>query len=119
MLDHLEIQTRDMPATLSFYSDLLKPLGYELKVDGQVKGFGDATRLDFFIVEGEPSADVHFAFQASSRTLVDEIYSKGRSAGHRLDREPILAPHIHPNYYAGYLRDPDGRLVEFVCHGAE
>jgi hypothetical protein len=36
-----------------------------------------------------------------------------------LDRAPALAPHIHPDYYAGYLRDPDGRLVEFVCHAAE
>lgn len=119
MLDHLEIQTRDMAASLSFYSDLLRPLGYELKVDGPAKGFGDETGLDFFIIEGTPSVNVHFAFQAPSRSLVDEIYSIGRDAGHQLDREPMLAPHIHPNYYAGYMRDPDGRLIEFVCHGAE
>ena len=25
----------------------------------------------------------------------------------------------YPNYYAAYLRDPDGRLVEFTCHEAE
>ena len=28
-------------------------------------------------------------------------------------------PRVHPNYYAGYLRDPDGRLIEFVCHKPE
>jgi len=26
---------------------------------------------------------------------------------------------VHPNYYAAYLRDPDGRLIEFTCHEAE
>ena len=36
-----------------------------------------------------------------------------------LDRAPALAPHVHPNYYAAYLRDPDGRLVKFTCHEAE
>jgi len=36
-----------------------------------------------------------------------------------LDRAPARTPHIHRNYYAGFLRDPDGRLVEIVCNGAE
>lgn len=119
MIDHLELQTRDVPGTVRFYADLLTPLGYSQKVDGKAKGFGDDGGLDFFIIEGTPSSDVHFAFQASSRALVDEVYEVGRAAGHRLDHAPALAPHVHPNYYAGYLRDPDGRLVEFVCHEPE
>ncbi|MDQ8757072.1 hypothetical protein RCO27_12620 [Sphingosinicella sp. LHD-64] len=40
----------------------------------------------------------------------------GVVAGHRLDRAPAVMPHIHPSYYAGFFRDPDGRLIEFVCH---
>jgi catechol 2,3-dioxygenase-like lactoylglutathione lyase family enzyme len=117
MLDHLELQTRDVGAMVKFYTDLLEPLGYSQKVDGKAKGFGDDDRLDFFIVEGEPSRDVHFAFEAKSRSIVDSIYEIGRQKGYKLDREPTLAPHVHPNYYAGYLRDPDGHLVEFVSHG--
>lgn len=116
MIDHLELQTRRIGDSARFYADLLEPLGYRLKVDGKAKGYGDAGGLDFFIVEGDPSTDVHFAFRAPSRSLVDQIYETGRAAGHQLDRAPALAPHVHPNYYAGYLRDPDGRLVEFVCH---
>lgn len=119
MIDHLEIHSRQVPETQRFYADLLAPLGYSLIVDAAAKGFGDGTTLDFFIVEGEPSRDVHFAFRAPDRATVDLIYALGRNAGYRLDREPALAPHIHPNYYAGYLRDPDDRLVEFVCQRAE
>ena len=119
MIDHLELKTRDIEAHVRFYADVLGPLGYEQKVDGAVKGFGDGKALDLFFAEGESSANVHFAFGAPSRATVDRIYEVARTAGHQLDRPPALAPHIHPNYYAGYVRDPDGRLVEFVCHAAE
>ncbi len=119
MIDHLELRTRDLPASVRFYSDLLAPLGYALKVDAAAKGFGDGRSLDLFLVEGDPASDAHFAFAAPDRATVDGIYAVGERAGHQLDRAPALAPHIHPNYYAGYLRDPDGRLVEFVSHGPQ
>jgi len=119
MIDHIEIRTHDLPATQRFYADLLAPLGYALKVDGPVKGFGVGTRLDFFVGEGPPSRDVHYAFRAPTREVVDAIHATGLRAGHALDRAPAIMPHIHPDYYAGFFRDPDGRLIEFVCHTAE
>lgn len=119
MIDHLEIGTRQLAASMAFYTDALAPLGYVLKVDGPAKGFGDGASLDLFLVEGDPGVNVHFAFRAPDRATVDRIYTTGQERGHTLDRAPALAPHIHPNYYAGYLRDPDGRLIEFVCHAPE
>jgi catechol 2,3-dioxygenase-like lactoylglutathione lyase family enzyme len=119
MIDHLELKTRTLAASLRFYGDVLAPLGYVQKVSGPVPGFGDGTALDLFLSEGEAASDVHFAFAVPSRALVDRIYETARAAGHTLDRAPALVPRIHANYYAGYLRDPDGRLVEFVCQRAE
>jgi catechol 2,3-dioxygenase-like lactoylglutathione lyase family enzyme len=119
MIDHIELQTREIDANARFYGDVLAPLGYERKVDGSVKGYGNGADFDLFLVEGEPSLNVHFAFATADRATVDCIYEAARTAGHRLDRAPALAPSIHPNYYAGYLRDPDGRLVEFVCQKPE
>ncbi|MFL6759841.1 VOC family protein [Sphingomonas sp.] len=115
MIDHLELQTRKMQESVRFYADVLGPLGYSLKVDGASKGFGSDGSLDLFLVDGAPSAHVHFAFAASSRQTVDEAWEAARAADHKTDRPPALAPNVHPNYYAGYLRDPDGRLVELVC----
>ena len=119
MIDHLEIKTRQLGPSLIFYSDALAPLGYAQTVDGPAKGFGDGVSLDMFLVDGEPSQNVHFAFRAPDRATVDRIYAIGQERGHTLDRAPALAPHIHANYYAGYLRDPDGRLIEFVCHAPQ
>jgi len=39
MLDHLEIRTRKMSECIAFYRSVLKPLGYDLAVDGPAKGF--------------------------------------------------------------------------------
>ncbi len=119
MIDHLELLTQKLDASVRFYKEVLATLGYELKVDGRSKGFGDGKSLDFFVTEGEPSTNVHYAFGAPSRALVNRVYEIAKQAGHTLDRPPALAPAIHPNYYAGYLRDPDGHLVEVVCHLAE
>lgn len=120
MIDHLELNTKRLNECVQFYRDVLAPLGYKLEVDGSAKGFGNGSSLDLFLVESdEPSDHVHYAFRADNRATVDNIYEVGRRSGHKLDRAPALAPHIHPNYYAGYLRDPDGRLVEFVTHNAE
>jgi catechol 2,3-dioxygenase-like lactoylglutathione lyase family enzyme len=119
MIDHLELRTRKVVETARFYSDVLAPLGYRLKMDGPVQGFGADGGLDLFLADGEPSANVHFAFSAPTRAAVDACWQAGLDNGHETDRVPALAPNIHPNYYAGYLRAPDGHLVEIVCQKAE
>jgi catechol 2,3-dioxygenase-like lactoylglutathione lyase family enzyme len=118
MIDHIELRTRDLPASVRFYAAVLEPLGYRQSVDGPAKGFGDARGPDFFLIAGEPVDRAHYAFRAPSRAIVRACYERG-SAFNALERAPALAPQVHPNYYAAYLRDPDGRLVEFTCHEAE
>lgn len=119
MLDHLEIHTQCLADCVDFYRNALAPLGYILAVDGAQKGFKHDGQLDFWLVEGNPSKDVHFAFGAPSRSAVVEAFELSTFGGGRQDRPPALAPHIHANYFAGYARDPEGRLVEFVCQVAD
>lgn len=118
MIDHIELRTADLAASVHFYTTVLAPLGYGLTVDGKAKGFGDGRGHDFFLVAGEPADMAHYAFRAPNRAGVRACCEAGAKLN-ALDREPALAPHVHPNYFAGYLRDPDGRLVEFTCHEAE
>ena len=118
MIDHVELRTGHLEEAVQFYRAVLRPLGYEMVVDGKSKGFGAGDAPDFFLVPGEPVDKTHYAFRASSRSLVRACCDAGSKLG-ALDRVPALAPHVHPTYYAGYLRDPDGRLVEFTCHADE
>ncbi|WP_235524501.1 VOC family protein [Caulobacter sp. Root655] len=116
MLDHLEIRTRRLADCVGFYRQVLEPAGYSLVVDGPKKGFGSGGRLDFWIVEGDPSADVHYAFVTDDRAAVDRAYAMAGDHGGVQERAPAVLPQIHPYYYAGFAHDPDGRLVEFVSH---
>lgn len=119
MIDHIEIRTRSLADATRFYADVLAPLGYSLMMNGATKGFGADGGMDLFLVESEPSTNIHFAIAAPSRAAVEACWNAGQANGHRTDREPALAPNIHPNYYAAYLRDPDGHLIEFVCQRPE
>ena len=114
MLDHIELKTQRMAECVAFYTAVLEPVGYRLVVDGEKKGFGHGEQLDFWLTAGEPARDVHFAFTAASRSAVDLAYERAGTHGSVRERPPALAPHIHPNYYAGFALDPEGRLVEFV-----
>lgn len=118
MLDHLEIRTRRLADCVGFYRQVLEPAGYSLVVDGPKKGFGSGGRLDFWIVEGDPSADVHYAFVTADRAAVDRAYALAGDHGGAQERPPAVLPQIHPYYYAAFAHDPDGRLVEFVSHAA-
>jgi catechol 2,3-dioxygenase-like lactoylglutathione lyase family enzyme len=70
MIDHIELRTRDLAASVRFYAAVLEPLGYRQSVDGAAKGFGDARGPDFFLIAGEPADCVDYAFRATSRAIV-------------------------------------------------
>jgi catechol 2,3-dioxygenase-like lactoylglutathione lyase family enzyme len=117
MIDHLELFTSDLPAATAFYRGALAPLGYALHVEGKSYGFGaDVAHLDFWLRPGEASTpQPHFAFGCASRALVDAAYRAAIAAGGQDSGAPSVMAHIHPTYYAGFVRDPDGHHVEFVC----
>ncbi len=119
MIDHLELFTADLPAATAFYERALARLGYELRVTGPAHGVGaDPARLDFWLRAGTASTPrPHFAFACASRALVDASHRAAMDAGATDAGAPKLLPHIHPTYYAGFVLDPDGHKVEFVCHG--
>jgi catechol 2,3-dioxygenase-like lactoylglutathione lyase family enzyme len=117
MIDHLELLTSNLAAATAFYRVALAPLGYTLHVEGKVNGFGvDAAHLDFWLRPGEASSPrPHFAFLCATRSLVDSAYRAALESGGTDNGVPRLLEHIHPKYYAGFVRDPDGHNVEFVC----
>jgi len=120
MLDHVEVEVSDIGASRLFYASALEPLGYALKVEGKSLGFGDARAKDFWIKPGVPAnRPLHYAFNCSSRRQVELSHAAAIRGGGRTDRAPALLPHIHTHYYAGFVFDPDGNSVEFVCHSQE
>ena len=62
---------------------------------------------------------LHIAFFAPSREVVDVFWRAGVDAGYRDDGAPGPRPQYSPDYYGGFLLDPDGNSVEAVHHGSE
>ncbi len=125
MIDHTGIAVSDLARSRAFYEKALAPLGYvpivELPalVGGEVfaVGFGVPPKPDFWVGGGQPQAsNVHIAFRADSRAVVDAFYEAAMAAGGRGNGAPGLRPHYHPNYYGAFVLDPDGHNIEAVCH---
>ena len=118
MIDHVELFVTDQARATRFFAGALAPLGYALHVQGPSNGFGTGpSALDFWLRPGGPSSPrPHVAFNCSSRTEVDAAYQAALAAGGADNGAPRLLPHIHPAYFAGFVHDPDGHNIEFVCH---
>ena len=117
MLDHLAIGVRDMTASRAFYEAALAPLGFAVVMErGDRIAFGPTRRPIFFLVDGEPTAGIHIAFQASARDRVDAFHAAGLEAGGQDNGAPGMRPQYHPHYYGAFVLDPDGNNAEAVCH---
>ena len=120
MIDHVELLVGDAALATRFFAGALAPLGYALHVPGPSSGFGtDMAALDFWLKPGGPSEPrPHVAFNCAARATVDAAYHAALASGGKDNGAPRLLAHIHPHYYAGFVRDPDGHNIEFVCHRA-
>jgi len=66
---------------------------------------------------GAETRELHLAFRAADRTVVDAVHRAAVAAGAEVLHAPREWPEYHPGYYAVYLRDLDGHNVEAVYHG--
>ena len=119
-LDHIGFAVADYQRSKAFYEKALAPLGLKLLLEFSeaAAGFGrDGERPSFFIeAHGEPvRGRLHIALRAQSRVEVDAFHAEAIAAGGTDNGAPGLRWY-HPNYYGGYVLDPDGNNIEAVCH---
>jgi catechol 2,3-dioxygenase-like lactoylglutathione lyase family enzyme len=116
MWDHVGLRNSDFAASSRFYSLVLDTLGAE------------RTAADDWIFEWDqfaisPTSDgkpatrgLHIGFSAPTREHVDAFWQAGVDAGYRDDGAPGRRPEYTPDYYGGFLLDPDGNSAEAVHH---
>lgn len=115
MFDHVGVAVTDLAASERFYSTVLAALslGGPSYRDSEMVGWDDwwigATNDAHSLTRG-----LHVGFRASSRAQVDAFWKAGIQAGYRGDGEPGPRPEWGPDYYGGFLLDPDGNSVEAV-----
>jgi predicted lactoylglutathione lyase len=104
MFARVTVTASDLEASRRFYETLL--------------GAGDWP--DFALAHVDPEHPVtrhlHIAFGARSRDEVDERWRRAIEAGYESDGEPGPRPQYSPDYYGGFVLDPDRNSAE-VVHG--
>jgi glyoxylase I family protein len=129
-IHHLDLVVTSIDRSLSFYRELLKPLGFGAKVN-RVKGeqgetiwymSGPGTELG--LREKRSDANPvpydrygvgvhHVCFEADSREMVDERAAWLSSQGATIESGPEEYRYS-PGYYAVFFYDPDGIKLEIV-----
>ncbi len=101
-----------------FYDTVLAPLGIPKKQSGEQFAEWGEFSLASETDEQQTTRNLHVAFTAKSRGLVDAFWRAGIQANYRDDGAPGERPQYSPTYYGGFLRDPDGNSAEAVHHAA-
>lgn len=124
MLHHISLPVRDLVAAGVFYDAVLAPLGYRRvgQSDGFI-GYGIEDGKDKFALK--PASDVqvpgrgfHLAFAGQSDEQIDAFYRAAMTHGARDNGPAGLRPDYGPHYYAAFVFDLDGYLIEAVCTGS-
>jgi len=126
MFSHVTIGSNDLPKAKGFYDSLLTPLGLVRRADyPEAVGYGRPDgRAQVWILRpldkqaASAGNGITIGLEAADRATVDAAYKAAMAAGGKDEGGPGLRPHYHANYYAAYLRDPDGTKVCIVCHKA-
>jgi len=124
---HVDLVVSSIERSLPFYSELLGPLGFHTvsEVEGErgetiwyLSGMGTSIGLRQ-AQSDSPEYDRyriglhHLAFEASSRSEVDERARWVRTQDVELESEPQEYTYS-PGYYAVFFFDPDGLKLEIV-----
>ena len=120
MFSHVSLGTSDAGRAAAFYDPVLAVLGIgKGKARGGSVDYGSAM-IGFSLerpADGRPASvgnGVHVAFAAESRPQVAEFYRVALSHGGSDAGPPGLRPEYDANYYAAFVRDPDGNKIEAV-----
>lgn len=134
MFRYVCLGTNDLARAERFYDAVLSPLGHHrCQVDDAAgwdgwSGWGRyAERGRFELAlwvcrpfDGGPASVGNgsmLAFDAPSWAAVEAFHTAAVTHGGVSDGAPGLRLHYNPDFYAAYVRDPDGNKLAAVCRG--
>ena len=114
MFDHVGIAVSDLAASERFYRTVLSVLGVEPShADAELVEWED---WDIMPTDREHpvTRGLHAGFRAPNPAAVDSFWQAGIDAGYRDGGAPGPRAEYGPDYYGGFLLDPDGNSAEAV-----
>jgi catechol 2,3-dioxygenase-like lactoylglutathione lyase family enzyme len=121
MIDHVTVQVADVSRSRSVYEALLAALGAApLATDGEGVGFCDGQGCGFWLIpaQRDERRELHVAFTAATRRQVHDFHEAAVALGLEVLHPPQMFDRYGPDYFAAFVRDPDGHNIEAVCRTA-
>jgi catechol 2,3-dioxygenase-like lactoylglutathione lyase family enzyme len=127
MFLYLTLGTNDLSRARPFYDAVMAELGYKrTRTEPDEIGYGENADKEPLLwvdtpFDEKPASHGNgsmIAFAAKTRVAVDAFYAAGMTHGGSDEGKPGLRRY-GPNFYACYLRDPDGNKISAVCRAAE
>jgi catechol 2,3-dioxygenase-like lactoylglutathione lyase family enzyme len=134
VLSYVYFGTNDLERAATFYEATLAPLGMKRCITGDPEW--DRVAAGWGIYEDDGLHELAFwiglpfdqqpatagngsmvAFRARSRREVDDFHAAALAHGGSCEGAPGLRTHYAPDFYAAYVRDPDGNKLAAVCRG--
>ncbi|MFD0986810.1 VOC family protein [Methyloligella solikamskensis] len=128
MFSYMMIGTNDLARAIRFYEPVMAALGHSRFAEDDPTGaaWGVPDPGPHIMVaeplDGRPATvgnGMMISFLATDRETVDRFYAAAMANGGTDEGRPGLRPHYGPNFYAGYVRDPDGNKLNAVCYARE
>ncbi len=120
MIDHVSLAVRDLHRSATFYDGLLGPLGLTRLVERPATiGFGKRYPelwINLRSATTPPPEDygAHVCLRAPDTSAVDAFHAAALATGGACDGPPGVRAQYRPEYYAAFIRDPDGNRIEAV-----
>lgn len=127
-LGHLGVNVRDFARAKAYYDELVPLVSY-------VPFFATADQFSYQPAEDKPGPWIffyrspepgeysrrrpglqHLAFVVKTRAAVHRVHEWARDNGSKIVHEPREFPEYHEGYYATFWLDPEGFMLEVVCH---
>ncbi|MFT7645651.1 MAG: catechol 2,3-dioxygenase-like lactoylglutathione lyase family enzyme [Candidatus Poriferisodalaceae bacterium] len=127
-LGHLGLNVSDLDTARGRYARLMPELGFELFLDHDDEfayrpaGGKPGTYLFFYPAETNApfspanSGLQHLAFIVRTRSDVVRVAALAEELGCTIVHPPQDWPQYPPPYHAAFWTDPDGFMIEVVCH---
>jgi catechol 2,3-dioxygenase-like lactoylglutathione lyase family enzyme len=134
VLSYVCFGTNDLARATRFYEAALAPLGLRRCVTGDAEwdrisaGWGlyeegGLRELAFWVglpFDQRPASVGNgsmVAFRAQTWKAVERFHAAALAHGGTCEGRPGIRAHYSPDFYAAYVRDPDGNKVAAVCRG--
>ncbi|PRA46568.1 VOC family protein [Brucella pituitosa] len=121
------VGTTDLPRALAFYDPIFAAMGFDTCWRDERSaswGKSDDEKFPRFFTgypqdgdEAKAGNGTMTAFLCTPQ-LIDQLHDLALKNGGTSEGAPGRRPHYGDGFYGGYVRDPDGNKLAFVCYEA-